>query len=276
MGSFFVQIIMLNVMPNFETNKVKLTLLLSSLFPFLALLLGLCMIEDSPRNLILRNKEKEALLILEKYSLVPLSSEEIKNIINDVKDGANKELSNDIKEIFNKKFMFLTIVLSFAWFLNSCVFYGTNLVSTLTMKIIGQESNLSNTQIIIDQIIVNFIGLPSNVIGGILSEISFLGRKKSILLALIISLVLMFLLILIPKNFTIYFGLYLAFMTIAFNITITYSCEVFPTKIRDQAMGFLYFATRIGGFLSQIVYLYFQGFGIWYPYYFSVSFYLLQ
>jgi len=47
---------------------------------------------------------------------------------------------------------------------------------------------------------------------------------------------------------------------------------VYPTKIRDQAVGFLFFCTRIGGFSSQILYLYLNGIGIWYPYYFTIGF----
>ena len=36
-------------------------------------------------------------------------------------------------------------------------------------------------------------------------------------------------------------------------MTCTYCSEYYPTRIRDTALGYLYFITRISGFISQFI-----------------------
>jgi MFS family permease len=90
------------------------------------------------------------------------------------------------------------------------------------------------------------------------------------------SLIFLVVLLIDPNSFAIYFGLFQGFVGISFSINTTYTCEVYPTKIRDQAVGFLFFCTRVGGFLSQIAYLYMQQLGLWCPYYFTFGFILFN
>jgi MFS family permease len=273
-GAIYLLMIMLVLMPNLETAMVQKTIMIASILPLISFLLCLFFLEDSPRNLILRNNNKDSIKLLERMTSININEHMQARIFFEVREGTNKDLSNQISEIFNKKFWVLSLLLSYIWFLNSLVTYGPFLVSTLTMKSIGKSENgiNSNTQVIINQIIINIICMPSNLLGGVLSEISYLGRNKSTILNFLFSLFFLILLIYIPEQFAIYFGLFQAFVGISFNINTSYSCEVYPTRIRDQAIGFLFFCTRLGGFLSQIIYLYMNKIGLWWPYYFTVSF----
>lgn len=284
LGAIYLQISMLCIMPNLEADKLPLTLLAASLLTLIAFVLNAFFLEDSPRNLILMEKFEEGIFLLEK---ITKSEDEIKisddlkvRIYSEVREGTNKNISNNLSEIFRPKYIILTLLLSIIWFLNSVVTYGPYLISTLTMQQLGHGDNrldpeghpisgFSNKEIIINQIFINLILMPSNFLGGILSEISFLGRNKSTILNVIFSFFMIIFIVACPEYFTLGFGLLQSFLGIAFSINTSYSCEVYPTKIRDQAIGFLFFCTRLGGFSSQIIYLYLQKFGVWVPYYFT-------
>jgi AAHS family benzoate transporter-like MFS transporter len=275
-GGLFLLYSMLWIMPNLEVTKVGYTLLFTSILPLLCLILTFFFLKDSPRNLILMHNEKEAIEQLEAIAGRRLTTIEIQQICYEVRSGTNAELTKSLTEIFSNKFLILTILLSFIWFLNSVVTYGPFLVYTLTMKALGQKSVSSNREIILHQITVTLINVPANILGGIFSELSFLGRKRATYLNFFIALIFGIFLFVFPKHFHVFFGLIEAFVGIAFNISTTYSCEVYPTKIRDQALGYLFFCTRIGGFTSQILYMYFHSIGIWYPYYFTGGFICLN
>ena len=55
--------------------------------------------------------------------------------------------------------------------------------------------------------------------------------------------------------------------TIAFNIIGTYTCEIYPTKIRDMANGFLFFNARLCGVISQFIGVRLDYLGLFFPYY---------
>lgn len=262
-------------MPNLEVSKLGLTIGLSSSLSFLTLILMFFFLKDSPRNLILMNKDKEAVEQIEVLVNRKLRDEEIERLIKEV-HNVNSEVGSSIFDIFEKKFLYLTILLTFIWFINSVVTYGPYLVYTLTMKALNNQSEKSHRQIIINQIIVSSINIPASLFGGILSELPFLGRNKATSLTMFLAFITMIFLIYVPSRFAMLFGIFQAFIGVAFNTNTTYSCEVYPTKIRDHAVGYLFFSTRIGGFISQILYILFNSMGVWYPYYFTGGFIALN
>jgi AAHS family benzoate transporter-like MFS transporter len=273
-GNLYLLLLMLWVMPNFEIENVQLTLYLTCLFPLFTLIMTKIYMEDTPRNLILRGKSNEGIYLLEKMSKSEINKKyDLKiRIIREVQMGINKDLNSEVSTIFtNPSFCLLSVLLAMIWFIDSVICYGPFVVSTLTMQNLGiVENNEGYSQIIINQIIICLINAPSNIIGGILCELSFLGRNKSTLISLFFGVFFTCLLLQYPKDFTFYFSLSQAFASIAFNITTTYTCEVYPTRIRDQALGFMFFCTRLGGFLSQILFLTINEHGMWDPYYATV------
>lgn len=272
-GNLYNLLLMIGFMPYLQAEYVGQTLLFISLLPLLTLIVSVLYLRDSPRNLILNNKDDEAIMILEKLNNNSIDDLTRSKIIAEIRTNSNIQENNgsvDIRELFNNKYRKLTSILTVIWFLNSVIGYGPVLVASLTLSSLGVKENITNNEIIMNQIMICIICSPSCYVGGVLSEIPFLGRNKSTILGYLISIVFMALCILDPSSFTIMFGLSIAFSGIAFNINTTYTCEVYPTKIRDNALGFLFFATRLGGFLSQILYLGLNEAGIWAPYYFTI------
>ena len=278
-GNLYNLILMLNLMPFLQKEYVFQTLLFLSLLPLFTLIISLIYLQDSPRNLIMNFKEEEALKILEHLNENTINDISRSKIIAETRlnnynnnDNNSLETTNEVelKDLFSKKYKKLTSILTIIWFLNSVIGYGPVLVASLTLSSLGVKESITNNEIILNQIMICVICSPSCYIGGVLSEVSFLGRNKSTILSYFISILFMCLCILDPSSFTVMFGLSIAFSGISFNINTTYTCEVYPTKIRDNALGFLFFSTRLGGFISQILYLYLNDLNIWAPYYFTI------
>jgi len=274
-GALVLCFIMIFIMPNLEPARVNTTILLSAILPFFAFLLNLFLLQDSPRNLILRKLEKEAFEILEVISKRKFDQSVKIKILQE----SNKSFQNvkfEIKDLFGEKFGKLSLLLTYIWFFNSILSYGPGVISNLTMQAIGKEQNISNLDIIKNQIVINLIGFFSLFLGGIMTEASYLGRKLATNINFFTCLAFILLLIAWPGQFAVFFGIYSAVQGIAFNISTTYSCEVYPTKMRDHAIGFLFSCTRVGGFISQILYLYLNSIGTWIPYYASSIFLVIN
>jgi len=273
-GNLFLLVLVYYIMPNYEISGFKRLLLTSSFLSLFVFILCIIFLEDSYRNLILKGNQNKAFDLIEKKLKITLTYIEKNRIYREIAEGANKvEGESIITEISTKKFKKLTILLIFIWFINSVISYGPMVIYTLTIKDLKLNNiKLSNYQVLINQIYFCILNSPSNVIGGFVSEIPFLGRNKSTLLSSILGFIFMLLAIINPVNFTFYLAISQAFVGIAFNINGAYSSEVYPTKIRDHIVGILFAFTRLGGFTSQFLYLDLYSLGIFIPYFITLLF----
>jgi MFS family permease len=272
-GILYNLFLMWIIMPNLERYLFPNTMLISSGLSILVFIVVLVLIKDSPRNLLLNGDNKKAFEILEYLHGKPLTDEEKQELQNESKGSVNNEMKASIREIFNKDLRLTTCLLIFVWMLNSLATYGPMLISTKTLQQLNLEDDTkSNTDIIVSAIIIYLIYFPSSIVGGIASEIPKLGRNKTNMLSLVIAIVFNILTIWDSDRYQIYFGVYLFSTSITFSVSTAYSCEVYPTKVRDLALGFLFFCTRVGGFISQIIFIYFDQWYIWIPYYASLVF----
>ena len=238
-----------------------------------------------------------------------LSDEEKENIINENNKNNNIKQENEYITLFSKKYYQTTILSIGITFILSFLFYGIILISTLTMKdfnkmnnqIIKNNSitlNINNTinnntnnkndniiknlgdedlnktnnykKILLSQIISAFLSMFGCLIGGAFSEIPYFGRKKTTYYGFIIICICLILILLIGKDFfTEFYSIYLTATIVSFNVYLTYIVEVYPTKVRDISSGFLFGCLRVGGFLSQFIYLSMNKIHFLFPYFFS-------
>ena len=56
----------------------------------------------------------------------------------------------------------------------------------------------------------------------------------------------------------------------AYNTNVVHYAEVYPTAIRDIAVGFFEFSHTVGDILGQIIFLWITGISIFIPYYFLI------
>jgi MFS family permease len=271
-GQLYNLVLLLLFMPNYEVESFSTTIFVSSSLSILLFFLTFFLVRDSPRNLLLTGEVNEAIDILEHLNGGKLTQEQKDEIIAETFSGANLEFKASIKEIFHHDLKKTSILLIFIWLINSLLTYGPILISSLTIKELDLEQHDSkNRDIILQQIIIVIISSPSNVLGGFFSEIPILGRNKTVILSFIFAILFNILTIVNNHNYEFHFGMYLFFTSIGFNVNTTYSCEIYPTRVRDIAIGFLFFCTRVGGFISQIIFIAFNNLGMWIPYYASTA-----
>jgi len=280
-GNLILLTLVYYIMPNFEISGFRKLLISTSFLSLFVFLLSFFFLEDSYRNLILKGNQTSAFKMIEKKLKITLTDLEKLRIHREIAEGANKaEGENIFSEISNVKYKKLTILLIFIWFINSIVSYGPMVISSLTIKDLGlntaNNAKLSNHEVLLNQIYFCLLNSPSNFIGGFVSEIPVLGRNKSTLLSCVLALVFMLCAIINPLNFIFYYAISQAFLGISFNINGAYSSEVYPTKIRDHVVGMLFAFTRLGGFVSQFLFIDLYALGIFVPYIFTCLFLIVN
>jgi hypothetical protein len=263
-------------MPNLESNQTQTVTLITLIIPLLAFFSCVFLVKDSPRNLILINCQQEAYHILEGMLGRNLTDNEKKDIHDDVYLGINHELKGNVKDLFSPKLLKTTISMMTIWCIHGFIFYGTFLTSGMTIKEIQKIDDLnkpeqSNYDIIIGQFIIAGILSPPIFIIGSLTELKFFGRKKSYFLANFIGMLGMLTSAIFPSQFSWLYGIGSSFMGAGNNLGNSYASEIYPTKIRETAISFMYFFSRVSTGLSQLVFLWIYEFGYLVPYYISAG-----
>jgi hypothetical protein len=217
----------------------------------------LILLDESPRFLITRRKHEEAFILIENISQNTLSAEIRNRIIKEI-SHQNKHLDFGIKSLFNNNYKNLTIILCCIW-----IFYSYLLNSLYFNLLIGllyssslfiDYSNSSYGDRFPEQ--SYFYGFLSIIylIAALLTSVRCCGRKRLIssgfLLVAIISGANFF-----YGNLIGYYLLVALYINISMNAMNAYSCEIYPTKIRDNALGLFYCLSRVSGFISNLLIL---------------------
>ena len=198
---------------------------------------------NSPTNETIKNEENNSIV-----SPINISNENI-NIINNISNNDIEIKKNDTK--INS--------------INNSFPKNQNSIKEKEKK----EHNYP--KILIGQFISAFVSMFGCIIGGVLCEIPYFGRKKTIFLGFIICCISLLLILIIGEDFfTELYSVYLAFVLVSFNVFLTYIVEVYPTRLRDISSGFLFGCLRMSGFLSQYFYLSINHFHFLLPYFFSM------
>ena len=227
------------------------------------MILFTCFYDDNPRYLILHGKHEEGIKIIEKYykNGNKIDETEKQEIIRNVDKGINKEVMLIGKHAFVfKRYKRITIILIFVWILYSFMVNGGALNIMLGNSMAAgyiYEEDFSDEEFtdVIDVIEVLYVIFAIiYLITGLISEIKICGRKKLIFCGFLFSFLIQILLLIFGiENLVLIYFIGFLFINICFNIINTYSMEVYPTRVRDSAMGFLTFISRISGFISNFV-----------------------
>jgi MFS family permease len=266
----FISGSMLIFMPNFEPEATQTILLIQLVIPALTFILSFILLSDSPRNLIIIGKQEKAYVMLDKLLGRPLKDVEKMNISNEIFFGINHTLEGSFKDMFRSKLLRSTLCLCTIWCIHGLIFYGTLLTSNSTMERLGQATK-DKRQIIINQIIIaSVLVIPLTLIG-VISEFKLLGRIKTLFIAYFLGAAFMVLCPIFSDSFAILYGLSSSFIGAGYTLANSYSSEIYPTKIRESSLSFLYFTSRVTIALSQIVYLYVNEVSLFFPYYLSIG-----
>ena len=214
---------------------------------------------ESPKFYISRQKFDEVFKILDKvgnHAKVALSETEKAHIMEHARSEECHQMETSYKELFKGVFIRITLVIISFRLLSSLLNYGTLFI----LPILLGKNSLNNTTSIYDSTLgflyTNLLSLPAPFIRGVLTEIKCLGRKYTIFISCIMTL--------IGFTASLYFYEYLMFsvgfsrlaLNIASGTLVIYNTEAFPTKIRTLALGIISGITRIGAISSPYICFY--------------------
>ena len=266
-GVLFPNLIMLRTMPEHDPSGLPKTLYLCSLVILLCTIFSCVFYTDSPRNYIINGKYDDAINILKRMKKNDeFFTEEIKReIYNSVPPKTISDFSlSNYKEVF-KHGMFTTgVLLLFICFNGTMINDGFQLVLNLILEKVKQSDKSAHTRtILMENIIINSIALPSNLIVGAFTEFKILGRKYTQSVGFFIMGTVMIPVIINP-NFASTFFIFFMFFTCITNMVNVYVSEVYPTKIRDWALGMIQGSGYLGSFIAQYLFVYLNDLNVYY------------
>jgi len=230
--------------------------------------------KDTPRHMILSGDKDEGISELELIHGKSFSRWIKARINYEITSGSlNKGIDNTFVSLLSKKFLLVTILLSLIYFLCSLIIYGPTLIFQDTLSKLQKIEIVQNpTKIIYIGMLGALISGIGTIIGGFIVELKFLGRINSIIISSFLSIAVSILALIFTQYFGFIFNLNFMLIGMYFTIITTYSAEVYPTIIRERALGVLFVCTRVGGIISQIIYPALGNIYLFAPYYLNLVF----
>ena len=219
---------------------------------------------ENPRYLVLIGKNEQAFTIIEKYLLLDhhkLNSYEKTQIAKSIDRGVNKEvkITGKFKFIF-RRYGNITLILCLIWILYSMIINGgifslfVSFANNVVVMPTSMDLNMVriNGLFIIIQLFYTFFAV-STIISGLFTEIKWCGRKYTIFFGFLLSTIASFHVLLFRAKSRAFYFLVTCLINISFNAINSYTIEIYPTRVRDFAVGYLLFVSKIIGFLSNIL-----------------------
>ena len=249
-----------------KLNTHKLSILFStiSIPSSLVLIIFNGFYNENPRYLVLIGKSDQAFEVIEKYLLLDhhkLNSYEKVQISKSIDRGVNKEvkITGKFKFIF-RRYGNITLNICLIWILYSMIINGGVFSLFISFAnnaiLIPSEIDLNLTKMksffLIIQLFYTFFAI-STVFSGLFTEIKCCGRKYTIFFGFLISTITSFHVLLFRAKSRAFYFAATCLINISFNAINSYTIEIYPTRVRDFAVGYLLFVSKIVGFLSNIL-----------------------
>ena len=219
---------------------------------------------ENPRYLILIGRQDEAYKLIEKYLLLDhhqLDQDEMNKISKSIDRGVNKEvkITGKFKFIF-RRYGNITLILCIISVLYSIIINGgifSLFVSFANNAIfIPSEVKINIYKLkgffLLIQLFYIFFAV-STFISGLFTEIKCCGRKYTIIFGFLLSTIASFDVLLFKEKSKPFYFLAIGLINISFNAINTYTIEIYPTRVRDFAVGNVGFLSKIVGFLSNLL-----------------------
>ena len=266
-GVLFPNLIMLKTMPDHDPSGLPKTLYLCSLVILFCTIFSCIFYTDSPRNYIINKNYQLAFDILAKMKNDDsfFTNDIKKDIINSVppRTIANFSIYN-YKAIFENGMFMTGILLVFICFIGTMINDGFQLVLNLILEKVQQIDKISHTKsILMENIIINSVALPSNLIVGAFTEFKILGRKYTQAVGYFIMGTVIIPVIFNP-NLASSFFIFFMFFTCITNMVNVYVSEIYSTKVRDFALGLVQGCGYLGSFIAQYLFVYLNDLSVYY------------
>jgi len=273
LGAVFVAAMALIIMPNFETHQLKVILLAIIQPVIIIFLLCIVFLQNSPRALLLRHEDEEAFQFLSKLTRSRKEfSQEIKNkIIKQVRECEMNSVKPEISSLFSPHLLFTSVCLVILYSLAFLISNGTRNVMTLTFETSETHIKPTARQNIIELLTVHGISVIGYFLAGFTSDIKLLGRKSTIAIGFAIMSITMLVACILRKKMSIFLAILNFFLPFTIRVMSVYSCEVYPSKIKDIANGFYGMIGKVMAFLSSFIFVALAGPSKYLPYYVTIA-----
>jgi len=253
-ASFAVGIVVLSVVAYLSPHWRHLTMLISLMgLPFISYH---WIIPESPRWLLSQNRLHEAVKVLEDIAKGngTFLSEKVKLALDSPKKtdkkskGARIDTSNEgLSDLFrHPRLAMITCIQIYSWFVNSAAYYGLTLAAGSAGGGLYTATALSGA-----------VELPAYVLSNFLLD--YLGRRKTLCLFMIGGGASCLAIQLLAESFpaVLASAALLGKLSLAASFAVVYvhSGEIFPTTIRNSAMGLVSVAARVGGIMAPFIVL---------------------
>lgn len=211
---------------------------------------------ESPKFFISRQKFDEVFFILDKVgknAKVYLSETDKMHIMEHARTEECHQIQTSLKELFSGVFIRITLVIISFRLLSSLLNYGSLFILPILLGKSSSHKDSSMYDATLGFLYTNLLSLPAPFLRGVLTEIKFLGRKYTILLCCIMTLIGFVASLYLYDYMMFTVGFSRLSLTIASGTLVIYNTEAFPTKIRTLALGVISGITRAGAISSPYV-----------------------
>ena len=207
---------------------------------------------ESPRWLLNQNRTEEGLRVLRRIAVgngTNLKSESKLLTKTNDENEPKKLPQSSILALFKKWPLFvLTSIQIYSWFVNSCSYYGLTLAAASS----GNEERVSDSERYLSTALSGAVEIPAYVLAYFL--VDQLGRKWTLCGFMIAGGSAAVVVIISPAFLVNGLALFAKLCVAAsFSVVYIHSGEIFPTSIRNGAMGVVSVAARFGGILAPFV-----------------------
>lgn len=228
--------------------------------PNVILLTYICLLPESARWLITRKRTEEVIKTLEaaaKCNRLPTETirNDVETFLEEQKAAKQTTPGSFADLIRTPKMRMKTIVLSLNWFVISNLFYG---VAQMMGQIAGN--------VFWNIFIAGMVQIPGNLLCVFICDC--LGRKRSLILAYVITFVPLFAMLGCPVDphwpRIVCGSISMMGCAMTFSIIYVYSGELLPTVVRNVGMGVNSMVARIGSMISPYI-MFIKLYGEWIP-----------
>ncbi|XP_044858770.1 solute carrier family 22 member 13-like isoform X1 [Mauremys mutica] len=211
--------------------------------PMLGLLFYIWVLPESARWLVMKGKIEEAKKLLQKAASV--NKQSIPPELLDQMTPEKKSKSGNILDLFRKpRLRKTTLIMCYAWFVNSLVYYGLS----LNMGIFGLNIYLM-------QLVFGAVEIPAYF--NCIFLLQWFGRKKCQGCFLVLGGAMCLIITCIPKDLPVVVVTLAVIGKFAIAASLStsyvYGAELFPTVLRQTGVGVCSMSSSVGGSISPLV-----------------------
>lgn len=256
-GSLLINIAIEVVMPDYKCTKSQVILALGFLYVFISSVVCSLLFEDSPRNLVVTCRTREAKVIL--ASMLDergvVLDERAKTIImKHYKKGNDRKyasIMDTLSIIFLRKYLLQTLILIFLRLLIALVNDGYSLIFPLIAIDLGKSDSSINFSNILSS------GMSVLVQIFVTALIQKFGLKIFTIFVTACFTIFGVLTLIFKSQILIWNPLINSFLDASLYVLPAFVSTTYPTKIRDSVSGIFFFISGIGTLISQIIFIVF-------------------